>query len=170
MILMVSLVFCPLALALWRRWRPVLFVVLAMFGELSLFLSTAHAVQRPRPPFDQMDGQMPTSSFPSGHIAATMCLYVAIAVLCFPRVRAWWRWIFVALAVIMPAGVAMSRMYRSMHHPTDFLGAGILTACWITLLWWVLKPNADVAEGNKTDTGEFGERDAHRDLTEVPSR
>ncbi|MFI7547625.1 phosphatase PAP2 family protein [Actinoplanes sp. NPDC049599] len=171
MILLVSLVFCPLVLALWRRWRPVLFVVLAMFGELSLFLTTAAAVGRPRPPVEQLDGQMPTSSFPSGHIAATMCLYAAIAVLCVPRVRAWWRWVFVALAVIMPAGVALSRMYRGMHHPTDFLGAGVLSACWITLLWFVLRPNADVAEGNRADAGELTERDADRDLTEtsVPS-
>ena len=167
MILLVSLVFCPLVLALWRRWRPVLFVVLAMFGELSLFLTTAAAVGRPRPPVEQMDGQMPTSSFPSGHIAATMCLYAAIAILLVPRIRAWWRWAFVALAVIMPAGVALSRMYRGMHHPTDFLGAGVLSACWLTLLWFVLRPNADVAEGNRVDAGELAERDAHRDLTET---
>ncbi|RSM73606.1 PAP2 family protein [Actinoplanes sp. ATCC 53533] len=165
MILLVSLVFCPLVLALWRRWRPVLFVVLAMFGELSLFLTAAAAVGRPRPPVEQLDGQMPTSSFPSGHIAATMCLYVAIAILVLPRVRAWWRWLFVALAVIMPAGVALSRMYRGMHHPTDFLGAGVLTACWMTLLWFVLRPNADVAEGNRADAGELAERDADQDLT-----
>jgi membrane-associated phospholipid phosphatase len=171
MILLVSLIFCPLVVALWRRWRPVLFIVLAMFGELSLFLASAAAVGRPRPPVENMDGPMPTSSFPSGHIAATMCLYAAIAVLCFPRVRAWWRWLFVALAVIMPAGVALSRMYRGMHHPTDFLGSCVLTACWITLLYFVLRPNADLAEGNRADAGEFAERDAHKDLTEatVPS-
>jgi membrane-associated phospholipid phosphatase len=144
MILAVSLVFCPLAVALWRSWRPVLFVVLAMFGELTLFLTTAAAVGRPRPPVEHLDGKLPTSSFPSGHIAATMCLYVAIAVIVLPRVRAWWRWIFVALAIIMPAGVALSRMYRGMHHPTDVLGAAILTACWISLLWWVVKPSVSV--------------------------
>jgi undecaprenyl-diphosphatase len=143
-ILIVSLIFCPLALALWRRWRPVLFIALTMFGELTLFLATAAAVGRPRPPVEQLDGQMPTSSFPSGHIAATCCLYVAIAVLVLPRVRHWSRWIAVALAVVMPTGVALSRMYRGMHHPSDFAGAMVLTALWVTLLWWVLRPNADV--------------------------
>ena len=146
-ILAVTLVFCPLVLALWRQWRPVLFVVLTMLGELTLFLCAAAAVQRPRPPVEQLDGQMPTSSFPSGHIAATMCLWVAIALLVTGRVRAWWRWVFVALAVIMPAGVALSRMYRGMHHPTDMLGAAILTACWVGLLWWVIRPNAEAARG-----------------------
>jgi undecaprenyl-diphosphatase len=50
----------------------------------------------------------------------------------------------VALAVIMPAGVAVSRMYRGMHHPTDVLGAAVLTTLWIGLLWWVVRPNAEV--------------------------
>lgn len=143
-ITLVALAFCPLALAFWRQWRPVLFVVLAIVGEVTLFLCTAAAVQRPRPPVEQLDGQMPTSSFPSGHIAATMCLWVAIALVVTGRVQAWWRWIFVALAVIMPVGVALSRMYRGMHHPLDVLGAATLTTLWIGLLWWVVRPNEEV--------------------------
>jgi undecaprenyl-diphosphatase len=139
-ILLVSLAFCPLALALWRQWRPALFIVLTMLGELTLFLSTAAAVGRPRPPVEQLDGPMPTSSFPSGHIAATLCLWVAIAIVVTGRVTHWSRWIAVALAVVMPAVVALSRMYRGMHHPSDLLGASILTALWVTLLWWVLRP------------------------------
>jgi undecaprenyl-diphosphatase len=141
-ILAVSLLFCPIALAVWRQWRPVLFLVLTMIGELTLFLCTAASVQRDRPPVEQLDGQMPTSSFPSGHIAATMCMWVAIAVLIMGRVTQRWRWFAVVLAVVMPAGVALSRMYRGMHHPTDLLGAAILTTLWVGLLWWVIRPNA----------------------------
>lgn len=148
-ILVVSLVFCPVVLAIWKRWRPVLFVVLAMFGELSLFLASARLVQRPRPPVENLDGQMPTSSFPSGHIAATICLWTAMAIIVFARTDRWWRWLFVAMAVIMPIGVATSRMYRGMHHPTDFMGAILLGALWIGLLYWVVRPNADVHQGNQ---------------------
>jgi undecaprenyl-diphosphatase len=166
-ILLVSLIFCPVLVAVWRRWRPVLFIALTMFGELTLFLATAASVGRARPPVEQLDGQMPTSSFPSGHIAATCCLYVAIAVLILPRVRHWTRWIAVVLAVVMPTGVAISRMYRGMHHPSDFAGAIVLTALWVGLLWWVLRPNADVAAGNTAETGELGDGDARTDVTEV---
>ncbi|MFY1701200.1 phosphatase PAP2 family protein [Micromonospora sp. WMMA1923] len=148
-ILLIGVVSCPLVLAVWRRWRPVLFVALTMFGELSLFLASAAAVDRPRPPIENLDGPMPTSSFPSGHIAATLCIWVAVAVVIFPRTDRWWRWVFVALAVVMPVGVAVSRMYRGMHHPTDFMGAIMLTALWIGLLYWVVRPNADVYEGNQ---------------------
>ncbi|WP_130513073.1 phosphatase PAP2 family protein [Krasilnikovia cinnamomea] len=144
-ILAVCLVFCPLALALWRQWRLVLFVALSMLGELTLFLCTGAAVARPRPPVAQLDGPMPTTSFPSGHIAATMCLWSAIALLTVPRLRHWWRWVFVVLAVVMPAGVALSRMYRGEHHPTDALGALLLTVGWLSVLMWTVRPNADLA-------------------------
>ncbi|GIJ29436.1 hypothetical protein Vqi01_45980 [Micromonospora qiuiae] len=152
-ILLISLVFCPLVLAVWRRWRPVLFVALVMFGELSLFLASAAAVDRPRPPVENLDGPMPTSSFPSGHIAATCCLWLAIAVIVFPRTDRWWRWVFVALAVVMPVGVAVSRMYRGMHHPTDFMGAVLLTTLWVGLLYLVVRPNEDLRQGNRPAIG-----------------
>jgi undecaprenyl-diphosphatase len=120
-----------------------------MFGELSLFLASARVVERPRPPVENLDGQMPTSSFPSGHIAATICLWTAMAIIVFVRTDRWWRWLFVAMAVLMPVGVATSRMYRGMHHPTDFMGAILLGALWIGLLYWVVRPNADVHQGNR---------------------
>jgi membrane-associated phospholipid phosphatase len=141
-ILAISLIFCPLALALWRQWRPVLFLVLTMVGELTLFLLSAAATGRPRPATEQLDGQMPTSSFPSGHIAATMCLWTVIALVSMARIRQWWRWVFLAMAIVMPAGVALSRMYRGMHHPTDVLGAAVLTAGWVAVLYWAVRPNA----------------------------
>jgi membrane-associated phospholipid phosphatase len=167
-ILLVSLIVCPLLVALWRRWRPVLFVVLTMFGELTLFLAAAQAVDRPRPGVEQLDGKMPTSSFPSGHIAATMCLYAAIAVLVLPRVRHWTRWLILVPAVVMPIGVAVSRMYRGMHHPSDVAGALLLTVLWLTLLYWVIRPNADVVSGNTADPGELGDGDTRTDLDVAP--
>lgn len=158
-ILLVSLIFCPLVLAVWRRWRPVLFVALTMFGELTLFLALSAAVNRPRPEVELLDGHLPTSSFPSGHIAATLCLYIAIALLVMPRTDRWWRWLTVVLAVVMPLGVAVSRVYRGMHHPTDVIGAVLLTALWIGLLYWVIRPNEDVREDNRP---AIGAGDAHR--------
>jgi undecaprenyl-diphosphatase len=145
-ILAVSLVFCPLAVAVLRRWRPVLFIALAMFGELSLFLAAAAAVDRPRPAVPHLDGPLPTSSFPSGHIAATLCLYAAIAIIVMPRTDSPWRWLTVVAAVVMPLAVAVSRIYRGMHHPTDLMGAMLLAAIWLTLLWWVVRPDTGYAD------------------------
>jgi len=169
-ILAVSLVFCPLALAVVRRWRPVLFLAVLMFGELSLFLATSAAVDRPRPPVPHLDGPLPTSSFPSGHIAATMCLYVGIAVLVVPRAPRWGRWLAVTAAVVMPAGVALSRMYRGMHHPTDLLGAAVLTALWVTLLWWVVRPNEDLDDAAAPVAGRRAPRAAAPTHAPAPRR
>ena len=45
--------------------------------------------------------------------------------------------------MIMPVGVALSRMYRGEHHPTDVLGAMLLAALWLTVLWFAVRPNAE---------------------------
>lgn len=141
-ILAVSLVFCPLAVALLHQWRPALFVALALFGELGLFLAAAKAVSRSRPDVPHLDGSLPTSSFPSGHIAATICLYTAIVIIVMPRTDRWWRWLTVVAAVVLPLAVAVSRLYRGMHYPTDVVGAILLSAMWIALLWWVVRPDS----------------------------
>jgi membrane-associated phospholipid phosphatase len=144
-ILAIGLAIGAVALAVARRWRPVVFLVTVMFGELTLFLASAGITGRPRPDVENIDGPMPTSSFPSGHVAATICIWAVAAVLVLGRTRAWWRWLFVAAAVLMPLWVAVSRMYRGMHHPTDILGSCVLAGLWTVAAWWLLRPNEDVS-------------------------
>jgi undecaprenyl-diphosphatase len=141
MILAVGVIAGAVALSVIRQWRPVVFLLVTMFGELSLFLASAAFVGRVRPDVPHLDGRLPTSSFPSGHVAATILLYAAIVVLALPRVRAWWRWLFVAAAVLMPLWVAASRMYRGMHHPTDILGSLLLAAGWLATTVYLVRPN-----------------------------
>ena len=143
-ILDVGLVAGAVALAAIRRWRPVVFLLATMFGELTLFLASSAIADRARPDVPHLDGQLPTSSYPSGHVAATILLYAAIAAVVLPRTRAWWRWLFVAAAVVMPLWVALSRMYRGMHHPTDVLGSVVLAACWFAAMLWLIRPNCDL--------------------------
>ena len=145
-ILAVGLVIVPLALALIRRWRPAVFVAVVMFGELGLFVSVAAIVHRARPHVTHLDGHLPTSAFPSGHTAATLCLYGALAVLVVPRVRGPWRWLAVAPAVLMTALVGWSRMYRGEHHPLDVAGGILLALLWLAVVTFALRPNADLDE------------------------
>lgn len=136
----VALVFCPLAVALLRQLRPALFVALALIGQATIFVSTAKVTGRQRPDVPHLDGSLPTSSFPSGHIAATICLYVTIAIVVMTRTGRWWRWLALAAAVVLPCLVMVARLYRGMHHPTDVFGSVLLAALWIILLWWVVRP------------------------------
>jgi undecaprenyl-diphosphatase len=147
-IMAVGLIIVPVALALIRRWRPAVFVAVVMSGELGLFLSVATIVHRARPLATQLDGHLPTSAFPSGHTAATTCLYGALAILVVPRTRGLWRWLAIAAAVLMPALVALSRMYRGEHHPLDVTGGIMLALLWLAAVTFALRPNADLDEGN----------------------
>jgi undecaprenyl-diphosphatase len=139
-ILIVAVAACVIFLAVIRHWRPVIFIVVVMFGELAAFLAAAAVVKRPRPYVHHLDHHLPTSAYPSGHVAATTCLYVAIAIVVVGHTRGWWRWLFVALAVVMPVAIALSRMYRGEHHPTDVLGSLLFAALWITALTLLIRP------------------------------
>lgn len=116
----------------WRRWREPLLVAVAVAGEVAIFLMVTLLVDRPRPPVPHLDRAPPTSSFPSGHTAASIALYGALAILASERARsAAVRWLFAALAVVVPVAVATSRVYRGMHYPSDVIGGAILGTAWL---------------------------------------
>jgi undecaprenyl-diphosphatase len=141
-ILIVAIATCVVFLAVTRHWRPVVFVAAVMTGELAVFLVTAAVVHRPRPDTTQLDKHLPTSAYPSGHEAATCCLYIAIAILVIGHARGWWRWLFLIPAIAMPVLVALSRLYRGEHHPTDLLASVLFAALWLTATVMLIKPNA----------------------------
>ena len=157
-ILVVAVVTCVVFLAVTRHWRPVVFLATVMFGELGAFLAAAAVVKRPRPTVTHLDQHLPTSAFPSGHVAATTCLYVAIAILVIGHARGWWRYLFLIPAIAMPVLVALSRMYRGEHHPTDVLGSLIFAGLWLTATTLLIKPNqtdGDHREGRRRSDGRL---------------
>jgi undecaprenyl-diphosphatase len=160
-ILIVGVVTCVAFLAITRRWRPAAFVAVVMFGELGAFLATAAVVKRPRPDVTHLDSHLPTSAFPSGHEAATACLYVGIAILVIGHFRGWWRWLFLIPAVVMPVMVALSRLYRGEHHPTDLLASLLFAGLWLTAATLLIKP----ADDGKPVRGTAARRPRHEAVT-----
>jgi membrane-associated phospholipid phosphatase len=57
--------------------------------------------------------------------------------------RGWWRFLFLIPAIAMPALVAVSRMYRGEHHPTDVLGSVLFSALWLTATCLLIKPSTE---------------------------
>lgn len=120
---------------LQRRWRPVAVLAVALVGEVAIFLTTAAVIDRRRPPVSHLDAQLPpTSSFPSGHTAAAVCLYGGIAVLVLAAIRAWWRWLVVVLAMTIVVAVALARVYRGAHYPTDVLASLLFAVPWLLVV------------------------------------
>jgi undecaprenyl-diphosphatase len=142
-ILIVSVVTCVVVIAVTRHWRPVIFLGVVMLGELGAFLVVADMVKRPRPDVPHLDTNLPTSAFPSGHMAATTCLYAGIAILVIGHARGWWRYLFLIPAIVMPVIVAVARLYRGEHHLTDILASVLFAALWLTATTMLIKPNKD---------------------------
>jgi membrane-associated phospholipid phosphatase len=116
----------------WRRWREPMVVAVAVAGEVAIFLLVTLMVDRRRPPVPHLDEAPPTSSFPSGHTAATIALWGALAVLASEWARSKLvRGLFITLAVVIPLLVASSRLYRGMHYPSDVLGGVLLGGVWL---------------------------------------
>src|SRR5579859_918173 len=139
-ILIGSAVACVAFLAVTRRWRPVIFLAVVMFGEVAAFLTIAAIVKRPRPDVLNLDSKLPTSAFPSGHTAATACLYIGIAILVIGYARGWWRFLFLIPAIVMPVMIALARMYRGEHHPTDILASLLFAGLWLTAATMLVRP------------------------------
>jgi undecaprenyl-diphosphatase len=126
-----------------RDWSDAMFVAAVVIGEVTVFVLVTALVSRDRPDV-RMDAAPPTSSFPSGHTAASVALYGAMAVVAWRRVSSLvWRRVFVVLAVLVPLGVAVSRLYRGMHFPTDVVFGLLLGATWLAICTRLLDPGRD---------------------------
>ena len=147
------MLFRSVFIAVTRHWRPVIFLAVVMFGELAAFLIIAAIVKRPRPDVPNLDSHLPTSAFPSGHLAATMCLYAGIAILVFGHARGWWRYLFLIPAIVMPVMIATVRMYRGEHHPTDILASVLFAALWLTATTMLIKPTAVESRSRRDEHG-----------------
>jgi membrane-associated phospholipid phosphatase len=123
--------------AMWlvyKRWREPLFIVAVVSASSLVFLLTTLAIERQRPAVPRLDVSPPTSSFPSGHVASSLALYGGIAlVLTLPARRKapkarWWLALFA-----IPVAVAISRVYRGMHHPSDVIASFVvgLSCLWM---------------------------------------
>jgi membrane-associated phospholipid phosphatase len=113
--------------AFLRKWRIAAFAVFVLVVESATYRVTSWLVPRERPDVHRLENLPADQSYPSGHTAAAIAVYAGLVLLltsAFPgrrlRVAAW------AAAIVLPIFVAMSRMYRGMHHPLDVAGGVIL--------------------------------------------
>ena len=127
------------ALFLWRsrRWTEPVLLAGALVLEVTVFTTTSFVVDRGRPPVPKLDSVPPTGAFPSGHAAAAVAFYGAIAIIvCWHARHRLARVVAVAVAVLLPLLVGASRLYRGMHHFSDVLVGFTLgvVALWVTWL------------------------------------
>ena len=140
-------------LAIGRHWRELGFIVAGLAVEASVSFTTSTLITRTRPNVPRLDAAQPTGSFPSGHTAAAIVLYVSLAIVItslvrntFLRALAW------LLAIALPIYVGFSRLYQGMHHPTDLIGSVVIAAG--SLLFGLLACRTAGAVADRRTTGE----------------
>jgi undecaprenyl-diphosphatase len=81
-----------------------------------------------------LDESPPTSSFPSGHTAASTAYYVGTGLIIAWHTRELWlKRLLVAVGVLIALTVACCRMYRGMHYPTDVITSFLLGVSLLTV-------------------------------------
>jgi undecaprenyl-diphosphatase len=109
-----------------RKWRIAAFIVAAIAIEVSVYRVATLLIHRHRPRVHRLDQLPVDASYYSGHTAASVAVYCGLALLITSRIRnTGARIVIWAIAIAIPLLVALSRMYRGMHHPTD-VGAAML--------------------------------------------
>jgi membrane-associated phospholipid phosphatase len=122
------------ALLVARRRREASFVAGALILEFFVFLTVNYVVDRPRPDVLRLNDAPATSSFPSGHVAATIALWgsiaIVVAVLTTNVVLRVLGWIPVAVLTVT---IGFARVYRGMHHMTDVVAGLVLGLVALTI-------------------------------------
>jgi undecaprenyl-diphosphatase len=102
-----------------HRWREPLFLCAAVSAQAIVFFFATLVIDRQRPAVKHLDASPPTSSFPSGHTSAAFALYVGMAVVLAMLAHQTWLKVLCWALVLVPVCVAVARLYRGMHHPSD---------------------------------------------------
>ena len=108
-----------------RRWWFALIPALAISLQATIFATVSAVIGRARPDVPHLDPAPPTSSYPSGHVGASVALYSSFAFMATTIERAWLRRTMVGVCSAIPVLVAYARMYRGMHHLSDVVVGAI---------------------------------------------
>jgi membrane-associated phospholipid phosphatase len=141
-----------LVMVVQRKWRIAAFVLFAVAVESGTYRATTLFVERRRPEVERLESLPVDASYPSGHTAASIALYSGIALLLTSRLaQGPWRVLVWVVALAIPPIVALSRIYRGMHHPVDVLaGVPIGIAAIIVVLFACRVAGAAVAQRERT--------------------
>jgi undecaprenyl-diphosphatase len=133
--------------AFTRRWLLAAFAVFVLLAESATYHFTSIVVPRDRPSVNRLEDLPVDASYPSGHTAASVAVYSGLVLLLTASITgsvkkalAW------TGAILLTTIVALSRMYRGMHHPLDVAGGVLVGIGAILLLLFACRAASSAAE------------------------
>jgi undecaprenyl-diphosphatase len=137
-----------------RNWLTAAFVFLLLPVETAAYRLTLNLVPRLRPGVERLDDLPVGGSYPSGHTAASIAVYAGLMLLLVSstsrrsvKTAAW------TVVVAMPVLVAVSRVYRGMHHPLDTVGGALVGIGTVAVVLFACRAAATRAEMKKRAGG-----------------
>ena len=155
-----NVVVVPVALIIllvFRQWRWAIFLAVASQAGLLVSSSLKFSVSRERPPFIEHSEFQQYLSFPSGHTFAGITVWVSMGIVCWFVLKRPWSTVAAITLVVIGLLNGPSRLVLGKHWLTDVLGAWLLGAGWLLLVWaawlWFLAPRAKVVDGEAIGHG-----------------
>lgn len=109
--------------AVRRQWRTAAYVLVVRAAATVVGFALKTGVARARPDLPHPVATAHGQSFPSGHALGAAALWASLAVLLAPRVGRPW---LVALAVVVPVVVAVTRVLLGVHFVSDVVAGLVL--------------------------------------------
>jgi membrane protein DedA with SNARE-associated domain/membrane-associated phospholipid phosphatase len=115
-----------------RSWVPAGLVVVTAVGSVAITVAGKHLVGRARPALEYAVAGEGGFSFPSGHSLNSLAVVGVLAVLAARATASWARRVWISAgAVVLVAGIGLSRLYLGVHWLTDVLAAWLVGGTWL---------------------------------------
>src|SRR6202167_4612995 len=118
-------------LAIRRRWRLVIYLLVTGAGELTLNPVLKVLVGRLRPVVAHPIAYGTGDSFPSGHALGSFVCYGALFFVFLPATRGTGRRVFIVATCTLIAAIGISRLLLGVHYLSDVLGGWALGITWL---------------------------------------
>ena len=122
-----------------RYWKALAMLAFGQIGSSSLFLLLSGYFARPRPP-TQIWIVLNIPGFPSGHAIAVVVFYGLLAYLLVPLIPSvFWKWVVIAMALLIIGFVGFSRVFTGGHYLTDVLSGYAVGIAWSGLVYTLIE-------------------------------
>ena len=153
-------------LAIRRRWRLAIYLLVAGAGVLTLDPVLKALVGRLRPVVAHPVAYGTGDSFPSGHALGSIVCYGALFLVFLPATRGKWRRVFTVVIATLIVAIGVSRLLLGVHYLSDVLGAWALGITWLGLTAFAFELSRQAAGAPVADPMTEGlEPEARTDLT-----